>query len=74
MIKNKNPKGIPCVEDTLRKHDHLWWLRKEKNHRFVYPSGKPRIPHVLRCQGLAVAHYSFALDALDLQHPRLLQR
>jgi len=28
----------------------------------------------LRCQGLAVNYYSCTLDALDLQHPRLLQR
>ncbi len=26
------------------------------------------------CQGFAVAYYSFTLDAVDLQHPRLLQR
>ncbi len=44
-------------------------------------AGKPRAPHLLRCQGLAVGYYSFTLDALDLparagsdeQHPRLLQ-
>jgi hypothetical protein len=48
--------------------------RKHQNHRFVYPLGKPRIPHFLRCQGFAVAYYSFTPDALDLQHPRLLQR
>ena len=30
------------------------------------------IPHLLCCQGLAVVYYSFTLDALDLQHPRLL--
>ena len=74
MMKNKTPQGIRCIEDTFRKHEHLWRLQKEKNHRFVYTSGKPRIPHLLRFQGLAVANYSFALDALDLQHPRLLQR
>ncbi len=37
-------------------------------------SGKPRIPHLLRCQGFAVKYYSFTLGALDLGHPRLLQR
>jgi hypothetical protein len=31
---------------------------------FVYPSGKPRIPHLLRCQGFAVADYSFTLGRL----------
>jgi hypothetical protein len=30
-------------------------------------------PHLLCCQGFAVINYSFTLDALDLQHPRLLQ-
>jgi hypothetical protein len=29
------------------------------------------IPHLLRCQGFAVAYYSFTLDALDLEHPQL---
>jgi hypothetical protein len=41
-----------------------------KSH-FVYPSGKPRIPHLPRYQGLAVDDYGFALDALNLGHPRL---
>jgi hypothetical protein len=27
---------------------------------FVYPPGKPMIPHLLRCQGLAVDYYGFA--------------
>ena len=31
----------------------------------VYPSGKPRIPHLLRCQGLAVAYYGFTLGRLE---------
>jgi hypothetical protein len=35
---------------------------------------KPMAPHLQRCQGLAVNYYSYTLDALDLQHPRLLQR
>ena len=30
--------------------------------------------HLLRCQGHAVKTYGFALDALDLAHPRLLQQ
>ncbi len=35
-----------------------------KNSYFVYLSGKPIIPHFLRCRGLAVADYSFALGRL----------
>jgi hypothetical protein len=27
-----------------------------------------------RCQGFGAVYYSLTLDALDLQHPRLLQR
>ena len=42
----------------------------EKSH-FVYPSGKPMTPHLLRYQGLAVDDYDFALDASNLAHPRL---
>jgi len=50
---------------------------------FFYPEGKPMIPHLLRCQGLAVNYYGLTsaelsrcppLDALDLGHPRLLQQ
>ena len=37
----------------------------EKSH-FVYPLGKPTIPHLLRYQGLAVDDYDFALDASNL--------
>jgi hypothetical protein len=32
---------------------------------------KPITPHLLRYQGLVVDDYDFALDALDLGHPRL---
>jgi len=38
---------------------------------FVYLPGKPIIPHLRRCQGFAVVHYSVTLDALYLGHPRL---
>ena len=38
---------------------------------FVYPLGKPKIPHFLCCQGFAVGNYGFTLDASDLGHPRL---
>jgi len=37
-----------------------------KKSYFVYLSGKPRIPHLLRYQGLAVGDYGFVLDALNL--------
>jgi hypothetical protein len=40
-------------------------------HYFVYPSGKPMIPHLLCYQGLAVDDYGFALDAADMGHPLL---
>jgi hypothetical protein len=36
-----------------------------KKSHFVYPPGKPMIPHLLRYQGLAVEDYSFALAALS---------
>ena len=35
-----------------------------ENHYFVYPPGKPRILHLPRCQGLAVAYYNFTLGRL----------
>ena len=49
-------------------------LKTAKNSHVIYPMGKPRIPHLLCCQGFAVKYYSFTLDAADLWHPRLLQR
>ncbi len=36
-----------------------------ENHYFVYPPGKPRILHLPRCQGLAVAYYNFTLGRLS---------
>jgi len=42
-----------------------------KNPHFVYLSGKPMIPYLLRSQGFAVDDYGFTLDALNLGHPRL---
>ncbi len=36
----------------------------KKYFHFVYPSGKPMSPHLLRCQGLAVDDYSVALGRL----------
>jgi hypothetical protein len=38
-------------------------LEAGKSSHFIYPSGKPRIPHLLRCRGFAVKYYSFTLDA-----------
>ena len=38
-----------------------------KSHVF-YPSGKPIIPYLLCCQGVAVRYDSFTLDALDLRN------
>jgi hypothetical protein len=38
-----------------------------------FPSGKFGRPHLLCCPGLAVCKYSFALDASDMQPPKLLQ-
>jgi hypothetical protein len=38
--------------------------RSHENHDYVYPSGKPIMLHLLRCQGFAVAYYSFTLGRL----------
>ena len=37
----------------------------KQNRPVVYPAGKPRILHLLRCQGIAVAYYSFTLGRLE---------
>jgi hypothetical protein len=36
----------------------------QENHLLVYPSGKPIMLHLLRCQGLAIVHYGFTLGRL----------
>jgi len=46
-------------------------MNLEKALHFVYPAGKPMIPHLLRCQGFGVDDYSQTLDALQLRHPQL---
>ena len=43
----------------------------EEIRPFVYPAGKPMIPHLLCCQGFGVDDYSQTLDALHLRHPQL---
>jgi len=42
-----------------------------KKYHFIYLSGKPMTPHLLRYQRLAVDDYSCGLNALDLGYPRL---
>jgi len=51
-----------------------WHPEINEKQPWYLPMGKPMAPHLQRCQGLAVNYYSCTLDALDLQHPRLLQR
>jgi hypothetical protein len=41
----------------------------KKFFHFVYPSGKSMPLHLLRCQGLAVDDYSFALGRLEAGTP-----
>jgi predicted DNA-binding protein (MmcQ/YjbR family) len=61
----------------ILKLKHIYWLSSNlvslifvryKSHflnlHFVYPPGKPMIPHLLRCQGFAVAYYGFTLGRL----------
>jgi hypothetical protein len=40
-----------------------------KLSHFVYPSGKPMSPHLLRCQGLAVDDYSLTSAELSRGPP-----
>jgi hypothetical protein len=48
-------------------------LKSVKSSHVIYPTGKLMAPHLQRCKGFAVNYYSCTFDALDLQHPRLLQ-
>ncbi len=38
---------------------------------FVYLTGKPMTPHLLRYQRLAVVHYGCVIDALNMGYPQL---
>ena len=42
-----------------------------KKSNFVYLSGKPMIPYLLRYQGLAVDDYGFALDVSNIWYSQL---
>jgi len=54
------------AKNSMSSIDELFFL---KIFHFVYPSGKPMPPHLLRCQGLAVDNYSFALGRLEAGAP-----
>jgi hypothetical protein len=41
----------------------------KKEFSFCLPKGKPILPHLLRCRGLAVEYYSFALGRLEAGVP-----
>ena len=43
--------------------------RVKKLFHFVCPLGKPMPPHLLRCQGIAVDDYRFALGRLEARAP-----
>ena len=50
-----------------------WHPEISEKQSCYLPYGKPMAPHLQRWQGVAVNYYSSTLDALDLQHPRLLK-
>jgi hypothetical protein len=57
------------VNKMKNRHKVLRINYRFKNFHFVYPSGKPMSLHLLCCQGLAVANYSFALGRLEAGAP-----
>jgi len=48
---------------------------KAKKRHVLYLSGKPMMPHLLRCQRFAIPPWrdGFIFGVLNLHHPRLLQ-
>ena len=74
MLKNKNVLSMVDLDGLYQKSTKGALHEVERICHVFYPSGKPRIPHLLCCQGFAVSYYSFTLDASDLRHPRLLQQ
>ena len=71
-IKGKNSKVNRRLQRMALEYTQSAFQLLGENQPVVDPSGKPMMPHLLRCQGFAVGYYSFTLGALDLQHPRLL--
>ena len=64
MFKNKNNKAFSFMNTISWKPSNVTSKSlKEICHAF-YPKGKTMIPHLLRCQGFAVAYYSFTLGRL----------
>jgi hypothetical protein len=61
--------GFYPVMNWLRQKGCRSVIKRVLFHHFVYPTGKPMIPHFLCYQGLAVDDYGFALDASDMWHP-----
>jgi len=61
-LKTKNT-GYSLIFDGLLESTTGGILKTAKSSHFIYPTGKPRIPHLLRCRGFAVKYYSFTLDA-----------
>jgi hypothetical protein len=64
MVKRKNNKAFhPVNTISWNQSEGKSKSLKEICHVF-YPPGNPMIPHLLRCQGFAVAYYSFTLGRL----------
>jgi len=49
-----------CEENNMLKKRYWYFFSI-----FVYPAGKPMIPHLLRCQEFAVNCYGFTLERLE---------
>jgi len=71
MKKSQNMLEVTFSHGLVGDSISLAWVIYLLDLHFVYPSGKPIIPHLQRCQGLGVVYYSLTLDALYLGHPRL---
>jgi hypothetical protein len=71
--EKKEQQSVPVFSGYAREFTEPAFHATSRNQPVFHPSGKPGIPHLLLCQGFAVAYYSFTLSASDLHHPRLLQ-
>jgi hypothetical protein len=73
MLKNKNILTMVDLDGLYQKSSKGALHEGERICHVFYPWGKPRIPHLLCCQGFAVIYYSFTLDASDLPAGRDLR-
>jgi hypothetical protein len=64
MVKSNNSKAFSFMDTIPWNRPKVKSKSLKENCHVFYPPGKSMIPHLFRCQGFAVAYYSFTLGRL----------